>query len=83
MAAARPVILAAETPVDPVREAGCGLTVPPDDPAALATAIESLAAMSPEARADLGRAGRAYVEREHSYRQLAARYAAVLDEAIG
>jgi glycosyltransferase involved in cell wall biosynthesis len=80
LAAARPVILAADAPADPVRASGAGLTIPPDDPVALAAAIEALTAMSPEERADLGRAGRGFVEREHSYRELAARYAAALSE---
>jgi glycosyltransferase involved in cell wall biosynthesis len=82
MAAARPVILAADAPTDPVRESGCGLTVPPDDPAALAAAIRTLASMPPADRAAFGRAGRAFVEREHAYRELAARYAAALEETL-
>jgi glycosyltransferase involved in cell wall biosynthesis len=52
--------------------------VPPDDPAALADAIRSLRAMTPSERAQLGAHGRAWVEREHSYRALAGRYLDVL-----
>lgn len=79
MAAGRPIILAAGAANDVVREAGCGISVPPDDPAALADAIRSLRAMSPEDLARLGANGRAYVERENGYRGLALRYRAVLD----
>jgi glycosyltransferase involved in cell wall biosynthesis len=78
MAAARPIILAATAANDPVRDAGCGLTVAPDDPAALATAIRVVRAMSPGQREDLGRNGRAFVEREHTYASLAKRYLPVL-----
>ena len=41
LAAGRPVILAAEAANDVVHDAGAGITVPPDDPAALADAIRS------------------------------------------
>jgi glycosyltransferase involved in cell wall biosynthesis len=78
LAAGRPVILAAQAANDVVLDAGAGVTVPPDDPAALADAIRSLRAMAPSERAQLGANGRAWVEREHSYRALARRYLAVL-----
>jgi len=78
MAAAQPVILAAEAANDPVRDADCGITVPPDDPAALAEAIRLLRTVSPAERARLGANGRAFVEREHTYASLAARYLPVL-----
>ena len=51
----------------PVREADCGRTVPPEDPAALAAAIRSLAACSPAERERLGANARAYVEQHHDY----------------
>jgi glycosyltransferase involved in cell wall biosynthesis len=54
MAAARPVILAAEAANDPVRDADCGLTVPPDNPAALADAIRFLRTASQAERKRLG-----------------------------
>ncbi len=41
---------------------GAGLLVPPRDPVALADAIQRLAHMSPEARDEMGRAGRRIVE---------------------
>jgi len=78
LAAGRPVILAAEASNDVVAEAGAGLTVQPDDPPALAEAIRSIRAMSAADRAVLGSSGRAFVEREHTYRSLAGRYLPVL-----
>jgi glycosyltransferase involved in cell wall biosynthesis len=83
MAAERPIILAAEAANDWVRRAHCGSTIPPDDPVALADAIRSLRALPAAERAQLGANGRAFVEREHAYRNLAARYLAVLEGAIG
>ena len=79
MAAARPIVLAAEAANDPVRDAGCGITVEPDDPAAVADAIRGLRNMAESERAELGSRGRAYVERVHTYARLAERYERVLD----
>jgi glycosyltransferase involved in cell wall biosynthesis len=79
MAAGRPVILAAEAGNDVVRDADCGVTVPPDDPVALAEAIQSLRARPTAELTRLGANGRAYVAREHGYRVLARRYRAVLE----
>jgi glycosyltransferase involved in cell wall biosynthesis len=83
MAASRPIIMAAEAANDVVGDAGCGLTVAPDDPAALAAAILALRAMSPEELARLGANGRAYVEREHTYPILARRYLELLERTVG
>jgi glycosyltransferase involved in cell wall biosynthesis len=83
MAAARPIILAAEAANDWVSDAGGGLTVPPDDAEALAKAIVTLRAMTPAERARLGANGRAYVQREYTYATLAARYLPVLQGARG
>jgi glycosyltransferase involved in cell wall biosynthesis len=79
MAAAMPIVLAADAANDPVREAGCGMTVAPDDPVALAGAIRRLRDLSATERAELGARGRVYVERVHAYPRLAERYEAVLD----
>ncbi len=81
MAAGRPVILAAEAANDVVADAKAGITVPPDDPEALAQGIRSLRTMAPADLVRLGANGRAWVEREHSYRALARRYLAVLQAA--
>ena len=81
MAAGRPIVLAAEAANDVVADANCGITVAPDDPAAVADAIRSFRAMSAAEREQLGANGRAYVEREHTYRSLARRYLSVLEEA--
>jgi glycosyltransferase involved in cell wall biosynthesis len=82
MAAERPVLLAADAANDLVRDAGCGLTVEPDDPRALADAILRLRDMDPEERARLGRNGREFVARELTYRTLGAEYAALLAEVM-
>ncbi|PMR70726.1 glycosyltransferase family 4 protein [Halomonas heilongjiangensis] len=82
MAAARPVIIASGAVNDPVADAGAGISVPPEDPAALAEAILALAALSPEERAALGRAGREHMEAAYDYRILAGRLAGVMNDVM-
>ncbi|MEW5825439.1 MAG: glycosyltransferase family 4 protein [Candidatus Bipolaricaulota bacterium] len=82
MAAARPVVFAHEAAEDPVQAAQCGLSVPPEDPDALAAAIAQLAAMSAEERQAMGERGRAYVAAHHDWDLLAARLAGVLEGVI-
>ena len=71
MAAGRPVLFAADAANQPVSEGDCGRTVAPEDPAALAAAIRSLAACSQAERERLGANARAYVEQHHDYTRLA------------
>jgi glycosyltransferase involved in cell wall biosynthesis len=80
MAAGRPVVLAADARNDPVAEARCGRTVPPEQPAALAAAIRSLAACTDDERARLGANARSYVAAHHDYAVLADRLAEILLE---
>ena len=80
LAAGRPVIVGAEGEMaDLVREAGCGVVVPPEDPPALAAAIREMAAKDPEELARMGRAGRRYILERYQRRDLALR---LLDEMI-
>lgn len=66
---------------DVVRAADCGVVLPPDEPAAWATAVARLAA-DPEGASSMGRRGRAAVEAEHSWdRRAEATVAAI--EALG
>ncbi|MCG3189380.1 MAG: hypothetical protein LKCHEGNO_01754 [Burkholderiaceae bacterium] len=71
MMAARPVVCAIQAGNDPVGDAGCGVTVSPGNPQAIADAVRRLASM-PNAERDLmGRRGRAYVLSRHAYPVLA------------
>ncbi len=76
MMAARPILHAVDAANDPVAEAGCGLSLAPDDPAALAAAIERLAAMPAPARDELGRRGASYARAHLNYALLADRFLA-------
>ena len=81
MMAARPVVHSVRAGNDPVAEAGCGLTVPPDDPPAIARAIEALAARTVAERQAMGQAGREYVLKNHTYPVLARRFLGTLQES--
>ena len=62
LAAGRPIVMAMEgAAADLVTSAGAGIAVPPDDPAALVGAIETLRRMSDAARAAMGARGTAYL----------------------
>jgi len=80
MATGRPVISCPISGIpELVRDGETGLLVPPDDPRALADAVERLARDEP-LRVRLGRQGRALVERQHDQRETARR---LLDLMVG
>jgi glycosyltransferase involved in cell wall biosynthesis len=81
MMAGRAVLHAVEAGNDPVAEAGCGLTVAPEAPAAVADGLRRLAGAGPEQRAAMGARGRAHVLAHHAYPVLAQRFAAALQRA--
>jgi glycosyltransferase involved in cell wall biosynthesis len=79
MAMGRPILMAADAPVNPVEEERCGIVVPPEDPAALAAAIRRFAALRPYIREQMGRNGRRAVERSYNYARIAAGLSRILD----
>lgn len=74
MMAERPVLIAIDAGNDPVAEAGCGLSIPPEDPGAIVRAVKQMMAMSPADRDAMGQRGRDYVMANHDYRVLAKRF---------
>jgi len=82
LAAGRPILLAGAAKNNPVAEERCGLSVPPGDPEALASAALELAAATPERRAEMGRRARAYAKAHHDWDLLAERFAGVLDGVV-
>ena len=79
MLAERPILYAIEASNNPVQEADCGISIPPEDPSAIAEAAGRLAALPSSERERMGRNGRRYVEEHHDYRKLAERFAAAFD----
>ena len=74
MMAAKPVIYAIEGDNDLVKESGCGISVPAEDPAAIADAVVQLMHMTSNERMELGLKGRNYVLAHHDYRILAQKF---------
>jgi glycosyltransferase involved in cell wall biosynthesis len=75
------VLHSVEAGNDPVAEAGCGLTVPPGDPQAVAAGVRRLSALPAAERRAMGVLGKAHVEAEHAYPVLAARFGAAVQAA--
>lgn len=74
MMAARPILHAVDAGNDPVADAGCGLTVAPESPQAIADGALALRALSPARRTELGHRGRAFALANHSYPVLGQRF---------
>jgi len=71
MMAGKPVIQAIDAGNDPVAESGCGISIEPENPQALAEAILLMKNLSAAERVQMGDAGRQYVLRHHDYKVLA------------
>ena len=74
LASAKPIIHSVNAGNDPVYEAKAGVSVTPENPEEIANAILKIYKMSQSERNELGQNGRAYVEKYHSYEQLAKQY---------
>lgn len=74
MMAGVPVLHSVEAGNDPVAEAGCGLTVAPEDAPVVAEGLRRLAALDERERRAMGERGRAFVLANHSYPLLAQRF---------
>ena len=82
LASGRPVVASVDEGTEVARvveQAGAGIAVPPDDPAAFTAAVTKLLD-SPEQAREMGRAGRAFVERWASPAAVAERYESLFDE---
>lgn len=82
LAMARPIVFGADVPQNPVAESGAGIVVAPEDSRAMAAAVATLVKMSPEARSDMGRRGREFVERHYDIKQLAQRLLSLLEGVV-
>lgn len=82
LAAMKPLILAGRPANNPVDAAYCGFTIQPRDPEAMAEAIIRLYEMPQDAREEMGRRGRDYVEKHHDIARLAERLEDTLDQIL-
>lgn len=82
LAGGRPIVFCCKSSNNPIEDAQAGVTVSPGEPVALADAIEKLVAMPIAERLAMGRAGRAYVEKNHGFDSLATRFSNMLNEVV-
>ena len=81
MMAGRAVLHSVEAGNDPVAEAGCGVTVAPQDARAVADGLLKMMQLAPAARELMGHRGREYVMARHTYPVLARRFLDALRRA--
>ncbi|KRB03925.1 glycosyltransferase family 4 protein [Rhizobacter sp. Root16D2] len=74
------VLHSVEAGNDPVAEAGCGVTVAPEDAPEVVRGLRQLLAAGAEARRAMGERGRAFVLAHHSYPVLARRFVDAMQE---
>jgi glycosyltransferase involved in cell wall biosynthesis len=74
MMAGLPVVHSVDAANDPVAEANCGLSVAPEDPEALARAVNQMIELSKEDRNAMGERGRQYILANQTYEVLAERF---------
>lgn len=80
MMSGKPVIHSIDAGNDIVAESGCGISVPPENPEAIAKAIIEISNMSESERSELGLRGKEFIETHHDYVMLAKKFLAVLNE---
>lgn len=81
MMAAKPIIQAVSAGNDPVADAGCGISIAPEEPEILLGAIQQLMQLDRNTVTDMGERGRAYALAHHDYRVLAERFMAAASGA--
>lgn len=82
LASGRPILFAGDSTYNPIRDAGAGISVPAEDPAALSEAINDLMDCTPEQRVRMGQNGLEHFKKHHDIRVLADRLEQVLLSGI-
>ena len=79
LGAGLPIIFSVHSAYNPIREAGCGVTVPPGDAAALARAVVELSQMPEAERQSMGERARHHARQYHEWSGLAERLATLIE----
>jgi glycosyltransferase involved in cell wall biosynthesis len=82
MLASRPILHSVEAGNDPVTEAGCGITVSPEDPASVSDAVRDLYNLNQKERTKMGKAGCTFATKNYSYPVLAKRLEQILQTTM-
>lgn len=84
MACAKPIIAALDGEgMRVVKEAGAGITCPPEDPKALAEAVLEMSRLSLLDRESMGKCGRKYFEKEFERNMLLDKLESIMEELAG
>lgn len=82
LASKKPIVFSSNAADNFIDKAKAGITVPPDNPQALAEAIIEIHNMSREERKKMGESGRKYVEKHHSVSILVDKLERVFEELL-
>jgi glycosyltransferase involved in cell wall biosynthesis len=82
MMAAKPVIQAIEAGNDMVSEANCGISIEPENPQALAHAVDELLQKSDDELQQMGDRGKEFVLARHTYEKLAEEFVDIILEDV-
>lgn len=82
LSAGRPVLFAGDSSYNVVKEFGCGIVVPPEDPDALFAAIQEFKGMSTDKRAQMGANGIRCAHERFDIAMLAARLESMLISVV-
>ncbi|MCI1956618.1 MAG: glycosyltransferase family 4 protein [Oscillospiraceae bacterium] len=74
MMAGKPIIFAIDAPNDMVKEADCGISIPPEDSKAIADAAVKLSETAPEELEKMGAHGKLYILSHNEYDVLAEKF---------
>jgi glycosyltransferase involved in cell wall biosynthesis len=74
MLSSRPILHANGVGNDIVAECGCGISVPPEDPEAIARAVRRFMQMDEETRSAIGRKGKACLLQKYQNKDLARKF---------
>jgi glycosyltransferase involved in cell wall biosynthesis len=82
MAAGRPILIASKAANNPVKEAGCGMSVASDNAELIAEKIYKLANTPRSKLEKMGQKGRNYLEQHHDYKKLATTLSDLLNSTV-
>jgi glycosyltransferase involved in cell wall biosynthesis len=74
MMAGKFVIHAVEAGNDPIKEAGCGISIEPENPETLAKTLSDLSLLNSEKLTSIGQLGKKYVTKNHTFSFLAKKF---------
>ena len=82
LAAGKPIIYAINSSFDPVKEHNLGLSIRPEDGAALSDSIVIMSRLGRSVLSEMGARSRSYAEKSHSYKELASQLDRIIKEIL-